>query len=358
MKASYASGKFSWLPSEFRVDDSGAVTIESYINNLHPVRHATLYPIIASVFSKFLPLLEHVLTDLVHPRQPRVEFGIYDCFGSPMPEPDYQSSCESLEELECSEEDAIYVDPVPKSFVPERPINPYSLRDRRLQAVVRMSNIELLSKKSAYGGKGWSVAGLDNECIIATGIFFYDVVNTSQCSLEFREPFNAAHDVSTEMEYAAIIHTYDLDMDFAGGFDRTSQELGKVDIKDGLCVVFPNTYQYKMSRIVRGIASKPGHCKMLTFYYVDPSKHIPSTKIVPPQQKDWWMEQVLASKPLCNLPLLVVDGIMDRVDSPISLKNIKQIRLDMEAEVKKKMASVSYKYFEPSSTIKYVSDYC
>ncbi|KAJ2346878.1 hypothetical protein GGH91_002050 [Coemansia sp. RSA 2671] len=139
---------------------------------------------------------------------------------------------------------------------------------------------------------------------------------------------------------------------------RTSQELGGVAIKDGLCVVFPNTHQYKMPRVMHEIASEPGHCKMLTLYYVDPSKHIPSTEIVLPQQRDWWMEQVLASKPLCNLPLLVVDGIMDRVDSPISLKNIKQIRLDMEAEVKKKMASVSYKYFEPSSTIKYVSDYC
>ncbi|KAJ2686757.1 hypothetical protein IWW39_003397 [Coemansia spiralis] len=312
MKASYASGKFSWLPSEFRVDDSRAVMIESYINNLHPVRHATLYPIIASIFSKFLPLLEHVLTDLVHPRQLRVELDLYNCYSydGPKPERDDQSYYEYLDDLRDWEDSATYVEPEPKSF-------------------------------SVYGGKGWSIAGLDNKCIIATGIFFYDVVNISQCSLEFREPFNAAHDVSTEMEYAAIIHTYDLDMDFAGGFDRTSQELGKVDIKDGLCVVFPNTYQYKMSRIARGIASKPGHCKMLTFYYVDPSKRIPSTEIVPPQQRDWWMEQVLASKPLCNLPLLVVDGIIGRVDSPISLKNIKQIRLDMEAEVKKKMASVS-----------------
>ncbi|KAJ2751406.1 hypothetical protein GGI19_004500, partial [Coemansia pectinata] len=69
---SYSSAKLSWLPSEFRVDDNGAVTIESYINNLHPVKHAAFYPIIASVFSKFLPLLEQVVTDLVNPRQRRV----------------------------------------------------------------------------------------------------------------------------------------------------------------------------------------------------------------------------------------------------------------------------------------------
>ncbi|KAJ2413987.1 hypothetical protein GGI10_002693 [Coemansia sp. RSA 2530] len=275
-----------------------------------------------------------------------------------MPELDYQSSCESLEELECSEEDAIYVDPVPKSFVPERPINPYRLRNWQLQAIVGMSNIELPSKKSVYGSKGWRVAGLDNKCIIVAGIFFYNVDNITQCSLEFCKSINALHKARTENQYHAYLYAYDVKGYPMGKPACISQELGSVDIEDGLCVVFPNTYQYKMSRIARGIASKPGHCKMLTFYYVDPSKRIPSTKIVPPQQKDWWMEQVLASKPLCNLPLLVVDGIMDRVDSPISLKNIKQIRLDMEAEVKKKMAGVSYKYFEPSSSIKYASDYC
>ncbi|KAJ2746697.1 hypothetical protein GGI20_001118 [Coemansia sp. BCRC 34301] len=51
------------------LDDDGAVTIESYINNLHPITYAAFYPIIANVFSKFIPLLEQVLTDLVHSRR-------------------------------------------------------------------------------------------------------------------------------------------------------------------------------------------------------------------------------------------------------------------------------------------------
>ncbi|KAJ2056196.1 hypothetical protein GGI17_006322 [Coemansia sp. S146] len=95
----YSSSEFSWLPSEFCVDDNGAVTIESYINNVHPVRHAALYPIIASVFSKFLPLLEHVtklrsyvteqvVTDLVHPRQPRVIPDASKYYKSDVPLPD------------------------------------------------------------------------------------------------------------------------------------------------------------------------------------------------------------------------------------------------------------------------------
>ncbi|KAJ2814727.1 hypothetical protein FBU31_007184, partial [Coemansia sp. 'formosensis'] len=281
-QVSYASGKFSWLPSEFRVDDNGAVTIESYINNLHPVRHAALYPIIATVFSKFLPLLEQVLTDLVHPRKPGVEFNLYDCYEYERPEPERgrRPYNEYLEELECWHKDAAYKVPQPKPFVvPARPINPYSLCGRRLQAIVQMSNIELPSKKSSYGGKGWSVAGLDNERIIATGILFYDVVNIAQCSLEFREPINVHHTVIKDYEHQATRFAYDIDADLSGKPACFSQELGDVDIKDGLCVVFPNTYQHKMPRITPDIASTPGHCKMLTFYFVDPTTRIPSTEI-------------------------------------------------------------------------------
>ncbi|KAJ2751495.1 hypothetical protein GGI19_004446 [Coemansia pectinata] len=359
-QALYASDKFSWLPSEFRVDDAGAVTIESYINNLHPVKHAALYPVIAHVFSKFLPLLEQVLTDLVHPHVPGVELDLYECYdyGGPEPERGRRPYYEYLEELECWEEDASYVDPKPKRFVaPERPVNPYKLRGRRLQAVVRMSNIELTSEKPTYGGKSWSVAGLDNERIIATGIFFYDVVNIAPCSLKFREPLNAYHSASKANYYHAIRFAYDINGDLSGRPARVSQELGDVDIKDGRCLVFPNTYQYTMPRITRELTSKPGHCKMLTFYFVNSSTRIPSTEIVPPHQKDWWAEGILSFEPFRSLPL-VVDGIMAKIDYPISLKEAKDIRLQLEAEVKKKTANVSSKFFEPFYTLKtFKNDY-
>ena len=53
-----------WLPSEFSISSSGQVTIESYINNLHPRRHPQLYTLVAKVFSRLVPLLEDVLTVL------------------------------------------------------------------------------------------------------------------------------------------------------------------------------------------------------------------------------------------------------------------------------------------------------
>lgn len=48
------SEKFQWLPCDVSVNE-GRVKIESYINNLHPVKHAALYPIIEKFIEKALP---------------------------------------------------------------------------------------------------------------------------------------------------------------------------------------------------------------------------------------------------------------------------------------------------------------
>ncbi|KAJ2043631.1 hypothetical protein GGI08_007350, partial [Coemansia sp. S2] len=168
--------------SSEQIDDNGAVTIESYINNLHPVKQAALYPIIASIFSKFLSLLEQVVTDLVHPRKPGVEPNLYECYEYERPDPEPKSGrwahLEYLDELQAWKEDASYVDPQPKPFVvPKRPISPYRLRGRRLQAIVKLSSIELTPEAPSYSRKDWSVVGLVNERIIGTGMLFYDVAN-------------------------------------------------------------------------------------------------------------------------------------------------------------------------------------
>ena len=42
------SPKYQWLPTDFTVSDSGTVSCLGYINNLHPTKHASLYPTITS----------------------------------------------------------------------------------------------------------------------------------------------------------------------------------------------------------------------------------------------------------------------------------------------------------------------
>ncbi|KAJ2059270.1 hypothetical protein GGI17_004511 [Coemansia sp. S146] len=332
----YTSPNFCWLPSKFRVDENGAVTIESYINNLHPVKHAALYPIIASIFSKFLPLLERVVTDLVHPRNPGVELSLYECYKH-----DGQSQCQDLVV-------GHILNLQPKPFVaPKRPINLYKLHGRRLQAIVKLSSIELSPEAPSYSSEDWNLVGLANERIIATGIFFYDVANTIWCGLEFPEALHAKLYPQYNFEYDAMCFANGLSIEYSDSTHSVSQELGGVDIYDGQCLVFPNIHQYQMPKLTRVNATRPGHCKMLTFYYVDPSTRVPSTEIVPTQQKDWWMEDVLSSEPFRSLPLLAIDGIMNEVDYPFSLDVAKELCDDMKAEAGYLLSNVSSKIFEP-----------
>ncbi|KAJ2894843.1 Ribosome-releasing factor 2, mitochondrial, partial [Coemansia aciculifera] len=196
-----------------------------------------------------------------------------------------------------------------------------------------MSNIELTDKRPIYGGKDWSVAGLNNERIIATGIFFYDVANITQRGLQFRETFCPWDFEDRQFDIDSVIRVYGLSKDDVKGHDYlVSQELGDVEIKDGRCVVFPNILQHKMPELRLGDRTKPGHCKMLVFYFVDPSTRIPSTEIVPPQQQEWHFEDVLKAEPFRSLPNLVIDGIMDKMDYPISLKEAKSIRLQVHQD--------------------------
>ncbi|KAJ2738840.1 hypothetical protein GGI20_006213, partial [Coemansia sp. BCRC 34301] len=133
--------------------------------------------------------------------------------------------------------------------------------------------------------------------------------------------------IADEFDFYSVVKAYGID---SKGFSyddmMVSQELGDVEIKDRRCLAFSNILQHKVPELKLVDKNKSGHCKMLTFYFVDPSTRIPSTAIVPPQQQDWHFKYILASEPFRSLPGLVVDGIMDKVGFPISLKEAKRLR--------------------------------
>ncbi|KAJ2042860.1 hypothetical protein GGH13_009870 [Coemansia sp. S155-1] len=306
-----------------------------------------MYPIIASVFSKFLPLLEQVVTDLVHSRQPRVKLDPDAYYKSDEPQPDPDDD-DYFEAIITWKSRATFVPPQPEPFtLPARPVSPYNLRGRRLQAIVKMTNIELTPKRPIHGGEDWSVAGLANERIIATGVFFYDVANIAPSSMRFREALSSLDFEAEQFDIESIVNVYGIEQDQLGEEDTISQELGSVGIKNGRYVVFPNVHQFKFPELKLADETKAGHCKMLTFYFVDPSTRIPSSEIVPPQQQDWFFEDILESEPFCRLPQLVVDGIMDKVDFPISLKEAKKIRPQVHQD--ESIMDVTSDLFEPQA---------
>ncbi|KAJ2859367.1 hypothetical protein GGH94_006137, partial [Coemansia aciculifera] len=203
----------------------------------------------------------------------------------------------------------------------------------------------LTSERSIYDGEDWSVAGLANERIIATGIFFYDVANIAPSSLRFREALCSWDFEAKQLDIDSVLKAYGIEQSQLEEETPLSQELGSVGIKDGRCLVFPNILQYKLPELELGDKTKPGHCKMLTFYFVDPSTRIPSTELVPPQQQDWCFEEILTSEPFRSMPQLIVEGIMAKIDYPISLKEAKKLRLLVYQD--KSSEHISYELFAP-----------
>ncbi|KAJ2460424.1 hypothetical protein GGF42_000846 [Coemansia sp. RSA 2424] len=332
----FRSDMFCWLPAEFRVDSDGTTTIESYINNLHPRKHAALYPTIGAIFSKFVPMLEQVVTDLVHKRDPRVVADSHNWYKTDEsdPEPDDTWTDDFDERYELWRENRVFLHPQPKLFViPDRPTTPYCLRGRRLQAIVQMSNIELTPEKPEYYDNAWRIDTMANERTIATGIYYYDMENIAESSLEFREKVGEEIDNEPD-DWRGVGLAYGIKEEDGDEYDGVllAQDIGQVEMKNGRCIVFPNIYQHQLFRLKLADEARPGHCKMLAFYFVDPATRIPSTEIVPPQQQSWWAESVLSSGPLSELPLLVTDGILDKVDFPMSLSGAKNLRLELMAE--------------------------
>ncbi|KAJ2581998.1 hypothetical protein GGH95_001776 [Coemansia sp. RSA 1836] len=210
-----------------------------------------------------------------------------------------------------------------------------------------MSNIELTLENPVYAGADWNLAGLANERIIATGVFFYDVANIAESSLLFREAFSPWDFEANNFDVDTISLVYGIDKEDFWNPEPLSQEIGGAKIEDGRCLVFPSILQHKMPELKQADATKPGHCKMLTFYFVDPSIRIPSTEIVPPQQRSWLLEELLTFEPFHSLPRLIVDGIMDKIDFPFSLNEAKKLRLEMVALYEWVLLDISNHVFEP-----------
>ncbi|KAJ1946133.1 hypothetical protein FBU59_002107 [Linderina macrospora] len=351
---SFVSQDYCWLPSEFHVRSDGSVEIESYINNLHPAKHEKMYPIIADIFAQFVPMFENVVTDLGYMRSLRVVPDPYSWFSNDgNPCDDEQNAGESWDD-QCARREKYnewietrkFFPPPPNEFeMPDRPIPAFSFRGRHLQVIVKMSNILLTPDKPEYEGGSWHVEAMTNERIIATGIYYYDVDNITESKLNFRHSLDEGicyeQDDSRGMKLA-----YGIEM---GGqsFARITQEFGGVEVHNGRCICFPNIYQHQVSGFKLKDMSRPGCRKTLAFFLIDPSIRIPSTKIVPPQQQDWWAEELFKIPLFGDLPLTVQKCLLDHVKWPISLDKAKEQRLYLMDERSDNNEHAHNSYFEP-----------
>jgi hypothetical protein len=110
------------------------------------------------------------------------------------------------------------------------------------------------------------------------------------------------------------------------------QESGSVVCKEGRLVTFPNILQHKVLPFKLEDKEKPGHRKILALFLVDPHLKVISTANVPPQQKEWWKEEVIKTDTMKSLSRELADQVLDGVDFPIELKEAKNLRLELMDE--------------------------
>ncbi|ORX65455.1 hypothetical protein DL89DRAFT_227676 [Linderina pennispora] len=220
----------------------------------------------------------------------------------------------------------------------------FSFHGRRLQAIVKMSNIILTPDKPEYEGGSWHVEAMANERIIATGIYYYDVDNITESRLNFRQSVDSYLDCE-EGDARGIRLAYGVELD-ENNSATLSQEPSGVEALNGRCICFPNTYLHQVSGFKLKDPSKPGHRKILAFFLIDPSMRIPSTKVVPPRQQGWWAEKVFELPLFGDLPLTIKDCLVEHIEWPMSLQKAKEERLKLMEERTAKNEDVSSSHFE------------
>ncbi|KAJ7672197.1 hypothetical protein DFH06DRAFT_1175605 [Mycena polygramma] len=364
----FVSERFQWLPSDFQVDETGAVKLKSpYINNVPPEHHATLVPAIEHVMQCAIPLWEHVLSALrrdppparVSSRDPDVpayeDEDAEACIwrhGTP-----YAATVEEQAEQQADYdawlERRLILGPL---ILPDAPPPPYvntfkwatdyrrsvSLSDSTIQVIVKLANIVLTPEKPEYPGGTWHVEGMATESIVSTFIYYYDSENIEPCDLSFR--------MATQMPEA---HQQDDSscMKILYGFRRDSpcvEDIGSIETKAGRCIAFPNLYQHRVSPFQLTDKTKSGVRKILVFFLVDPTISILSASNVPPQQLEvvkYTLRSQSPSSRLSLLPLELLDHIARLVPGVKSRAEAEVIREELMKERSIMIESVNTEFF-------------
>ncbi|WP_329033416.1 DUF4246 domain-containing protein [Streptomyces sp. NBC_01725] len=284
------SEKFQWLPTDVDVSDDGDVAFSSYVNNIHPEAHRELAAVLPDLFARLRPLLENVLTDLRHPRPPRIEADPYGWYDS---KPEYPNKSSYSDDTAYREAVSAWGTATDDWWENRRPVIPdapaftppelpgdsarVDLRGRRLQVIVKLATIHLTPEKPEYAGGSWHVEGMMNERIVSTGIYYWDSENITESTLSFRA---ALDDPDYEQnDDNGLRDVYGLEDE-----DALNQLLGSASTPAGRCLAFPNILQHRVGSFRLADPTRPGHRKILAFFLVDPSEKIVSTSDVPPQQ--------------------------------------------------------------------------
>ncbi|KAG5643500.1 hypothetical protein DXG03_000741 [Asterophora parasitica] len=326
------SPNLAFLPAEVTISTTGAVSFSSYINNLHPQKHADIYKQLETLLgTSFIPLFERVLTDL-HRNNPLPQRIPGPCRYTVWDEPD---------EPEYSDDEAGWVayEREMRHWVMNRPIhlpdvppNGYtgglaarkhtvSLGGKNVQVVVGIEDMRLEPGGPSYPGSPWHVEGMRNERIVACGELYTAVENITPPALEFRMAVTYPRGF-TAGDTGATARTWGL-----RDSDACHQYIGARALTPGLAIAFPNLYQHRLSPFALVDPSLSGRLGVLRFWLVDPEIWpVVSTGVVAPQQMGWIREAVGESLGQW-LPVELVEQVMSEVEGLMGKEEAEEYKM-------------------------------
>ncbi|KAK1476707.1 hypothetical protein CABS01_15242 [Colletotrichum abscissum] len=361
------SVKYQWLPCDIDIEE-GKPKIMSYINNLHPQHHASLYTTIEKVLEKALPMWDLVYRwhedyeTLRIPCESARTQCLAECSRWCCPEnrpvdpdeaerdddefnDDYGGYSAEEPSRELWRRDKIWFErthPIERPPVPA--YKPMELQPKdvnltsgffnhadRIQVIVKLANIHLTPEKPTYDGGSWHIEGQLNEHIAATALYYYDNENITDSHLAFRTVADREQ-LMGELNYEqGDFHTINRTLAITSHAD-TNQRLGSVLTREDRLLAFPNVYQHCVAPFELVDKTKAGHRKIIALFLVDPRIPIISTANVPPQQRGWWKEGAAPGDRLGTLPPEVTDMVFDNMDFPVGIEEAKRIRADLMEE--------------------------
>lgn len=227
-----------------------------------------------------------------------------------------------------------------------------------LQMVLQMREINLTSSSQKYSGEEWQIAGQRNERVCATASYIYSSQNIATPTLSFR--------CRISPEEAGLAKGYIDSPPFADEMygaedgDPAIQTLGSVELREGRVVVFPNTFQTKLSPFALSDSSKPGHLRILTLHLIDPNRRVMSTSMVPCQRRDWWADSVRKACPrFWRLPNEIWNRIVDSMEGwPLSMEEGLEMRREFveEREESRRQHTESMEKYLPWDLRRYDED--
>jgi hypothetical protein len=349
------SSTYQWLPANVALQENGSVKFTSYINNLHPVKHAEIYRTIEELIKISLPMWDQCLV-VAHDLWEREGTGRTKCR---MTVPEKRSD-EDREnwipsdpqeyahvEVDWEKEKTLEYDPewddetelkwelFRKPRIPRVPFEDNvsytplehlklstKFKETGLQIICKLASIELTPEKPDFPAGGWHVEGQMNEHIAATALYYLDSENVTDSRLSFRMQTDT--DSQQELQQGQdqwhwLEHIYGTDL---GDSAPCLQNYGSVETRQGRLLAFPNVFHHRVSSFSLLDKTKPGHRRFIALWLVDPHQRIISTANVPPQQQDWWLESIFGTNKVSQveaaskIPPEILVLIKDQLPTP------------------------------------------